>query len=135
MAETNQKKSKEWQAEERHLKECRALIAANVAEYERQLEERRKETKALFDEVQSGNVELYDQLVTSRSLEEHSFNQLHKTRRHMADLFLEELIIKTLMKNFLSLFISVSMVFCGIKRQWRLWTGVRRLLRFIMKMS
>ena len=78
MAETNQKKSKEWQAEERHLKECRALIAANVAEYERQLEERRKETKALFDEVQSGNVELYDQLVTSRSLEEHSFNQLHK---------------------------------------------------------
>lgn len=78
MAETNQKKSKEWQAEERHLKECRALIAANVAEYERQLEERRKETKALFDEVQSGNVELYDQLVTSRGLEEHSFNQLHK---------------------------------------------------------
>lgn len=73
-------KSKEWQQEEAHLKECRALIAANIAEYEQQYEERHKETKALFDEVQSGNVELYDQMMTSRSLEEHSLNQLNKNQ-------------------------------------------------------
>ena len=34
----------------------------------------------LFDEVQSGNVELYDQMMTSRSLEEHSLNQLNKNQ-------------------------------------------------------
>ena len=80
MAEQNQKKTKEWQREEQHLRECRALIAANIEEYERQFEKRHQETKALFDEVQSGNVELYDQMVTSKSLEEHSFNQLNKNK-------------------------------------------------------
>lgn len=74
------KKNREWQLEEAHLKECRALIASNIEEYQRQFEERHKETKALFDEVQSGNVELYDQMAASRSLEEHSFNQLNKNR-------------------------------------------------------
>ena len=79
---SNQKltKSKEWEEEDVHFKECRSLIAANIAEYERQYEERHKETKALFDEVQSGNVELYDQMMTSRSLEEHSLSQLNKNK-------------------------------------------------------
>ena len=76
MEQDNRKKTKEWQLEEAHLRECRALIAENISEYERQVEERHRETKELFDAVQSGNVELYDQMVTSRSLEEHSFNQL-----------------------------------------------------------
>lgn len=80
MSEPKMTESKEWQQEVAHLKECRALIAANIAEYERQYEERHKETKALFDEVQSGNIELYDQMMTSRSLEEHSLNQLNKNQ-------------------------------------------------------
>lgn len=80
MEQDNRKKTKEWQLEEAHLRECRALIAENISEYERQVEERHRETKELFDAVQSGNVELYDQMVTSRSLEEHSFNQLSKNR-------------------------------------------------------
>ncbi len=78
MTEQNQKKTTEWQREEQHLRECRALIAANIKEYEHQFNKRHKETKALFDEVQSGNVELYDQMITSRNLEEHSYNQLNK---------------------------------------------------------
>lgn len=78
MADANQKTHRDWLVEELHLKECRELIASNIHEYEKQLEERRSETKALFDEVQSGNVELYDQMLTSKSLEEHSFNQLLK---------------------------------------------------------
>ena len=69
MTEQNQKKTTEWQREEQHLRECRALIAANIKEYEHQFNKRHKETKALFDEVQSGNVELYDQMITSRNLE------------------------------------------------------------------
>lgn len=80
MSENKQQKNKEWQQEEQHLKECRALIASNIDVYEKQLEERHRETKALFDEVQSGNVELYDQMMTSKSLEEHSFHQLHKNQ-------------------------------------------------------
>ena len=80
MAGQNQKKTEEWRHEEQHLCECRALIAANIKEYEQQFEKRHRETKNLFDKVQSGNVELYDQMVTSRSLEEHSLNQLNKNK-------------------------------------------------------
>lgn len=80
MAENKQVKSKEWEAENQHLKECRKLIVKNIKEYEKQFEERHKETKMLFDEVQSGNVELYDQMMTSKSLEEHSYNQLVKNQ-------------------------------------------------------
>ena len=71
MSENKVLENKEWQKEELHLKECRSLIAANIEEYSQQYEARRKETKELFDAVQSGNVELYDQMMTSRSLEEH----------------------------------------------------------------
>lgn len=81
MAESNQgRRSGEWRAESEHLAECREIIAANIEGYEAQLEERRRATKALFDEVQGGNVELYDQLIASRSLEEHSFKQLNNNR-------------------------------------------------------
>lgn len=80
MSENKAVSDRQWQIEEAHLKECRALIASNIEEYETQLEKRHQETKALFDEVQSGNVELYDQMMASKSLEEHSFNQLHKNQ-------------------------------------------------------
>lgn len=81
MAENKQiKRDDEWQAEKKHLDECRKLIASNIEEYKRQYEKMRKETKALFNEVQGGNVELYDQLLTSRSLEEHSLNRLNNNR-------------------------------------------------------
>lgn len=80
MSKNKTSENKEWQKEEMHLKDCRVLIAANVEEYQKQYEARHKETKDLFDAVQSGNVELYDQMMTSRSLEEHSLNQLNKNR-------------------------------------------------------
>ena len=80
MAENKTAENKEWQKEEAHLRECRALIASNVEEYRQQYEARHRETKELFDAVQSGNVELYDQMMTSRSLEEHSLNQLNKNQ-------------------------------------------------------
>ena len=53
MSENKVLENKEWQKEELHLKECRSLIAANIEEYSQQYEARRKETKELFDAVQS----------------------------------------------------------------------------------
>lgn len=71
---------KERQQEEKHLQECREIIRSNIRMYEEQVQKRHEETQALFDEVQSGNVELYDQMFTSKSLEEHSRNQLAKNQ-------------------------------------------------------
>lgn len=70
----------ERQQEEKHLQECREIIHNNIVMYEQQVEARHEETQALFREVQSGNVELYDQMFTSKSLEEHSRNQLSKNQ-------------------------------------------------------
>ena len=70
----------ERKKEQEHLNECRNFIQQNIHMYERQVEERHKETQNLFKEVQSGNVELYDQMMTSKSLEEHSKNQLAKNQ-------------------------------------------------------
>lgn len=72
------RQQEERKKEEAHLQECRELIQKNIKRYETQLEERHKEAQQLFKEVQSGNVELYDQLFTAQSLEEHSKNQLTK---------------------------------------------------------
>lgn len=71
---------KERQHEEQHLRECREIIYDNIVMYEQQLAARHEETQAFFREVQSGNTELYDQMVTSKSLEEHSKNQLAKNK-------------------------------------------------------
>lgn len=73
-------KDKEWDLEQLHFRDCRALIAENVAAYEKEAESRHRETQELFKAVQSGNEELYDQLMTSSSLEEHAFNQLRKNK-------------------------------------------------------
>lgn len=70
----------ERKQEEKHLRACREIIAANIEEYEKQLAKRHRETKELFDAVQSGNAELYDRMLTSKSLEEHSQTQLNKNR-------------------------------------------------------
>ena len=119
MSENKQSKNREWKFEEAHLKECRARIAANIEIYEKQLEERHKETKVLFDEVQSGNVELYDQMMTSKSLEEHSFNQLSKNQAAYEKPFLGGLITAISMKNYQNLFILVNMVYSGTRQKWR----------------
>lgn len=120
MANHKSTKSKEWQEEEVHLKECRAVIAANIAEYKRQYEERHKETKALFDQVQSGNIELYGQMMTSRSLEEHSLNQLTNNQAAYEKPFLEGLTIAIWMKGCMSQSISENMECCETRQMWKL---------------
>lgn len=71
---------KDWENEQQHFRECRELIAENVKKYEAELEERHAKTQELYKALQSGDVELYNQLMTSASLEEHTANQLRKNR-------------------------------------------------------
>jgi len=73
-------RDREWDLEQSHFKECRTLIEENIEVYEKEAERRHQETQELFQAVQSGDAELYDQLMTSSSLEEHAFNQLRKNK-------------------------------------------------------
>ncbi|MGN1148189.1 MAG: HelD family protein [Lachnospiraceae bacterium] len=71
---------KDWQEENAHLQECRQLISGNVKRYEKEFDERHAKTQELFKAMQGGDVELYNQMMTSASLEEHAANQLRKNR-------------------------------------------------------
>lgn len=71
---------KENLQEQRHFEECRGVIADNILRYEAEYEERHQKTQDLFKAMQSGDVELYNQMMTSASLEEHAANQLRKNR-------------------------------------------------------
>lgn len=68
------------QEEQRHFDECRELILKNTEKYEAEFEERHKKTQELFRMMQGGDVELYNQMMTSASLEEHAAGQLKKNR-------------------------------------------------------
>ena len=102
--------------EEEHLQECRELIAENIRRYETQVEERHRQTQELVKAVQSGNVELYDQMFTSQSLEEHSRNQLAHNKA--ASLSLGELITGIWMNACMSPFILASMAYRRIRHIW-----------------
>ena len=71
---------KEWSLEQEYFNNCRSFIAQNITEYEREAEERHQEVQELFKAVQAGDGELYNQLMTSISLEEHANNQLRKNK-------------------------------------------------------
>ncbi len=73
-------KDKEWSLEQEYFNNCRSFIAQNITEYEREAEERHQEVQELFKAVQAGDGELYNQLMTSISLEEHANNQLKKNK-------------------------------------------------------
>lgn len=68
------------QEEQKHFDECRELILKNTEKYEAEFEERHKKTQELFRMMQGGDVELYNQMMTSASLEEHAAGQLKKNR-------------------------------------------------------
>ena len=73
-------KEKDWVSEQEHFHMCHKLIEKNIILYEKQAEEFRVETETLFKEVQSGNVELYNQLIVSTGLQEHAKGQLKKNQ-------------------------------------------------------
>ncbi|MEG0806037.1 MAG: ATP-binding domain-containing protein [Lachnospiraceae bacterium] len=62
--------------EQNYLEKCIAIIYQNIQRYEEQGHRRFEETQALYKEMHDGNMEVYDQLVTSKDLEIHTKKQL-----------------------------------------------------------
>lgn len=73
-------KQKDYKQEMAHFEECLTLIRKNVINYEREHDKRHMETTQLLKAMKSGDTELYNQAMTSASLEEHAANQLRKNR-------------------------------------------------------
>lgn len=71
---------KDYEQEQKHFAECKRIIEKNIFIYEREYEERHAETARLFKAMKGGDPELYNQAMTSASLEEHASNQLRKNR-------------------------------------------------------
>ncbi len=70
----------EQEREQQHFSECRELIAENIEYYEEKARQGKAETEALFAAVASGDVELYNQLIVSKDVQEHNERQLRKNR-------------------------------------------------------
>lgn len=66
--------------EQEHFDWCREIIRQNIEIYEEKAEKGRKETEELYAAVSSGDVELYNQLIVSRDIQEHNENMLRKNR-------------------------------------------------------
>lgn len=73
-------KQKEYLQEQAHFGDVLQLIRQNIVCYEKEYEERHRETARLLKAMKSGDPELYNQAMTSASLEEHAANQLRKNR-------------------------------------------------------
>lgn len=71
---------KDFQTEQAHFKECLELIRRNVVGYEKEYDIRHRESQELMRAMKSGDPELYNQAMTSASLEEHAASQLRKNR-------------------------------------------------------
>lgn len=69
----------DMQQELLHFQECLEIIGQNVEKYEQEYEQRHAQVLELYKAVNSGDVELYNQLMTTSSLEEHAATSLRKT--------------------------------------------------------
>ncbi len=69
---------KDWQEEQLHFTRCQDIIRHNIRHYEAEYDERHAQTQELFKAINSGDVELYNQLMTTSSLEEHAAQALRK---------------------------------------------------------
>lgn len=70
----------ELRLEQRHFQECLDIIGRNVIRYEQEYEQRHAQVQELYKAINSGDVELYNQLMTASSLEEHAAASLRKNR-------------------------------------------------------
>lgn len=66
--------------ERKHFEACRKIIAENIGLYEEKARRGKAETEALFAAVASGDVELYNQLIVSKDIQEHNERQLKKNQ-------------------------------------------------------
>lgn len=70
----------DMQLEQLHFQECLEIIGQNVTKYELEYEQRHAQVQELYKAVNSGDVELYNQLMTTSSLEEHAAASLRKNK-------------------------------------------------------
>lgn len=75
---------KEWNEEQDQFSACQDIIRTNVAEFDQKLREAKAEHEALVEAYQSGDGELYDQLIVSQSLVEGYENDLRKNKAALA---------------------------------------------------
>lgn len=70
----------EMRQEQLHFQECLDIIGQNVTRYQQEYEQRHAQVQELYKAINSGDVELYNQLMTTSSLEEHAASSLRKNR-------------------------------------------------------
>lgn len=70
----------ETRQEQLHFQECLDIIGQNVGKYELEYERRHAQVQELYKAINGGDVELYNQLITASSLEEHAAASLRKNR-------------------------------------------------------
>ena len=73
-------RAKDRQEELEWLDHCLRIIRSNIIRYEREFELKHAQVQELFRSIQGGNEELYSQMMTAASLEEHAKNSLRKNR-------------------------------------------------------
>lgn len=71
-------KEQEMQGELTHFHMCQSIIRGNITRYEEEYESRHSQVQELYKAVNSGDVELYNQLMTAASLEEQAASGLRK---------------------------------------------------------
>ncbi len=71
---------KDWNEEQNHFNHCREIIRHNINRYEKEYEEYHTQVQELYKAVNSGDVELYNQLMTTVSLEEHADQALRQNQ-------------------------------------------------------
>lgn len=71
---------KDWNQELQHFDYCQNIIRQNVRRYETEYEDYHNQTQELHKAINSGDVELYNQLMTASSLEEHAAQSLRKNQ-------------------------------------------------------
>ena len=69
---------KDWNDELQHLIKCKVKIRSNITQYEEDIVTRHALVQELHKAINSGDVELYNQLMTATSLETHAANELRK---------------------------------------------------------
>ena len=71
---------KDWNQELQHFDYCQNIIRHNVRRYETEYEDYHNQTQELHKAINSGDIELYNQLMTASSMEEHAEQSLRKNQ-------------------------------------------------------
>lgn len=71
---------KDWNEELTHFQYCQDIIRHNIRRYEAEYDEYHTQAQELYKAINSGDVELYNQLMTTTSLEDHAAASLRKNQ-------------------------------------------------------